>query len=616
MPPTPKQPRTMLTRQSSKLLGRRSNPEFSVGERPTSTRRTTTTHLSIANVDKDLADLVIAWVEANYEVQANANVPRSGMYTHYQHFCTQEGTRHVNAATFGKLVRTVFPTVITRRLGNRGQSKYQYCNIQRRQPTAETEQPPGTDELATPYATNPAAGAPTTTATALAAFDLPSLFHTPHDDVMQVSAIDAYRSSPPSTHTGTHHQLPPAMATPYNVTLPALSPPAAGSTMTSAAASLPPVTFTSSSSTVSSLGSTPYLPGPGTHASSASSVSSLPTLASLTLPLIQQADLSAEQTDILRQFTYLYDRHCHDLFETILAGKFDQIQPLYHEFYVSMPRRYSEILEVMPMLVDSLWRWDCVLYDSLILALVPRVGVHMEESMLKGLQQYAIGVAPYLDYLLAEAQMPMMMRQRKTELAYMFSAKLRRHLALNKYASVMAGILSNGTMMQDMKRNWDLLDVGAILDHALWICDCRNDDMRYYLDHQIKELLALPEGKIEFWMNMVYNLVDKYLVRPRTYTNQEIDKFLTLARQFIMKWKTYTSFIIQQLHTRPNNSLDHFKSFQFFLDDFALYTVEERISSVNSTANKLMASQDVTLATPYSSTSNMTPDAYSSTPPQ
>lgn len=51
------------------------------------------------------------------------------MYEHYKAHCAARNLTPVNSATFGKLIRVVFPDLKTRRLGVRGQSKYHYCGI-------------------------------------------------------------------------------------------------------------------------------------------------------------------------------------------------------------------------------------------------------------------------------------------------------------------------------------------------------------------------------------------------------------------------------------------------------------------------------------------------------
>lgn len=65
----------------------------------------------------------------NYETAEGVSLPRSTLYNHYLHHCAQHKLDPVNAASFGKLIRSVFMGLRTRRLGTRGNSKYHYYGI-------------------------------------------------------------------------------------------------------------------------------------------------------------------------------------------------------------------------------------------------------------------------------------------------------------------------------------------------------------------------------------------------------------------------------------------------------------------------------------------------------
>ena len=56
-------------------------------------------------------------------------MPRSRVFAHYATRCGNEGTPPLNPASFGKLVRIIFPGIATRRLGVRGESKYHYVEL-------------------------------------------------------------------------------------------------------------------------------------------------------------------------------------------------------------------------------------------------------------------------------------------------------------------------------------------------------------------------------------------------------------------------------------------------------------------------------------------------------
>ena len=61
--------------------------------------------------------------------RGNSSVPRNRVYSHYATRCGNERVSPLNPASFGKLVRIIFPGIQTRRLGMRGESKYHYVDL-------------------------------------------------------------------------------------------------------------------------------------------------------------------------------------------------------------------------------------------------------------------------------------------------------------------------------------------------------------------------------------------------------------------------------------------------------------------------------------------------------
>lgn len=60
---------------------------------------------------------------------AKTSVPRNRVYSNYATRCGIERVSVLNPASFGKLVRVIFPGIQTRRLGIRGESKYHYVDL-------------------------------------------------------------------------------------------------------------------------------------------------------------------------------------------------------------------------------------------------------------------------------------------------------------------------------------------------------------------------------------------------------------------------------------------------------------------------------------------------------
>jgi regulatory factor X 1/2/3 len=74
--------------------------------------------------------VTVQWLLENYETKSGVSLPRSTVYNHYIRHCKSHEMEPVNAASFGKLIRSIFLGLQTRRLGTRGNSKYHYYGIQ------------------------------------------------------------------------------------------------------------------------------------------------------------------------------------------------------------------------------------------------------------------------------------------------------------------------------------------------------------------------------------------------------------------------------------------------------------------------------------------------------
>lgn len=81
----------------------------------------------------------VQWLLDHYETAEGVSLPRSTLYAHYLRHCATHRLEPVNAASFGKLIRSVFVGLRTRRLGTRGNSKYHYYGI-RAKPGIDQEQ--------------------------------------------------------------------------------------------------------------------------------------------------------------------------------------------------------------------------------------------------------------------------------------------------------------------------------------------------------------------------------------------------------------------------------------------------------------------------------------------
>ncbi|KAI9888948.1 MAG: hypothetical protein M1814_006126 [Vezdaea aestivalis] len=80
------------------------------------------------NSEKIRQTFAMIWLNGSCKKE-EGSVPRGRVYSSYVQRCGDERVTVLNPASFGKLVRVMFPNISTRRLGMRGESKYHYCGL-------------------------------------------------------------------------------------------------------------------------------------------------------------------------------------------------------------------------------------------------------------------------------------------------------------------------------------------------------------------------------------------------------------------------------------------------------------------------------------------------------
>ena len=71
----------------------------------------------------------MVWLLNSCDLAPTAVIPRNRIYARYVQVCADNNLAPVSPASFGKLVKILYPNITTRRLGMRGQSKYHYCGM-------------------------------------------------------------------------------------------------------------------------------------------------------------------------------------------------------------------------------------------------------------------------------------------------------------------------------------------------------------------------------------------------------------------------------------------------------------------------------------------------------
>jgi regulatory factor X len=90
-----------------------------------------------SKAEKSKQLFAMLWLKSTCKT-AKTSVPRNRVYSQYALRCGTERVIPLNPASFGKLVRVIFPGIQTRRLGVRGESKYHYVDLALIDDTPET----------------------------------------------------------------------------------------------------------------------------------------------------------------------------------------------------------------------------------------------------------------------------------------------------------------------------------------------------------------------------------------------------------------------------------------------------------------------------------------------
>lgn len=79
--------------------------------------------------DKHHQALALSWIQKSCEASGAAVVPRNRFYARYVQMCACHNINPLCSGLFFRLIRLLFPSMKTRRLGLRGRSKYHFCGV-------------------------------------------------------------------------------------------------------------------------------------------------------------------------------------------------------------------------------------------------------------------------------------------------------------------------------------------------------------------------------------------------------------------------------------------------------------------------------------------------------
>ncbi|XP_022244054.1 DNA-binding protein RFX2-like isoform X7 [Limulus polyphemus] len=458
----------------------------------------------------------VQWLIDNYETAEGVSLPRSTLYNHYLQHCTEHKLEPVNAASFGKLIRSVFLGLRTRRLGTRGNSKYHYYGI-RVKPNS------------------------------------------PLNQISEDSNSSALRQQP----------VNPAKRFKSNTFKSENLEGSRGSCVTNV-----------SSHSTDGISSQQQQPAPHQHQHQqylGDASAAIPNLDLETSSLRLPDDIEIED---VHAFKVLYKEHCEAFLDAVITLQFSMIETLWRTFWRTQSNGQSNdentlkesslyklcLCEEVQKLVRNV---DYQFYQNLVDVLIPDVLRPIPSSLTQAIRNFAKSLEGWLTSAMAGC--PDDMVRVKVSAVSAFAQTLRRYTSLNHLAQAARAVLQNSSQINQMLSDLNRVDFHNVQEQASWVCQCE-DEMVQRIEQDFKVTLQQQNSLEQWaaWLEGVVNLV----LQPF----KEKPDFPKAARQFLLKWSFYSSMVIRDLTLRSAASFGSFHLIRLLYDEYMFYLIEHKVA--------------------------------------
>ncbi|XP_029547744.1 transcription factor RFX3 isoform X3 [Salmo trutta] len=462
----------------------------------------------------------LQWLLDNYETAEGVSLPRSTLYNHYLRHCQEQKLDPVNAASFGKLIRSIFMGLRTRRLGTRGNSKYHYYGIR-----LKPDSPLNRLQEDMQY---------------MALRQQPVQQKQRFKPMQKVDGVSGENFSGGGQHTPSaaeqtviaqsqHHQqyLDTSRALPDFVEL--------------------------------DLGET-------------------------NVDNVGPDDIKALQSLYREHCEAILDVVVNLQFSLIekLWQTFWRYSPSdsVEGATITENSGVSEIEGRLPccrLLVlcrnEAVLKWmsscDHLMYQALVEILIPDVLRPIPSALTQAIRNFAKSLEGWLNN--AMNTIPQRMIQTKVAAVSAFAQTLRRYTSLNHLAQAARAVLQNTSQINQMLSDLNRVDFANVQEQASWVCQCEEGVVQR-LEQDFKATLQ-QQSSLEQWAAWLDNVVTQVL-QPF----EDRPSFPRAARQFLLKWSFYSSMVIRDLTLRSAASFGSFHLIRLLYDEYMFYLVEHRVA--------------------------------------
>ncbi|XP_067829210.1 MHC class II regulatory factor RFX1a isoform X4 [Heptranchias perlo] len=466
---------------------------------------------------------VVQWLLDNYETAEGVSLPRSTLYCHYLLHCQEQKLEPVNAASFGKLIRSVFMGLRTRRLGTRGNSKYHYYGlrikansplirlIEDQQHLAIRQQP--FTQKQSPFSPSCCRLKPIQKVEGMT-------------NGMGVGQQQGGGLSDISAQVQQYQQfLDASRALPEFVEI--------------------------------------DLQG-----------KTLPD--GITVEHVKAFQLLYREhcEAILDVMVNLQFTLVETLWKTFWRYNSSQSSDgsglsVHDEAEKRLPK---SCLVVLCKYEPSL-KWtkycDNMLYQGLVEILIPDVLRPIPSALTQAIRNFAKSLESWLTN--AMMNVPEEMVRVKVAAASAFAQTLRRYTSLNHLAQAARAVLQNTAQINQMLSDLNRVDFANVQEQASWVCRCE-DGVVQRLEQDFKMTLQ-QQNSLEQWASWLDSVVTQVL---KPYHGSP--SFPKAAKQFLLKWSFYSSMVIRDLTLRSAASFGSFHLIRLLYDEYMYYLIEHRVA--------------------------------------
>uniref|UniRef100_A0A8C7T461 Regulatory factor X, 1a (influences HLA class II expression) n=1 Tax=Oncorhynchus mykiss TaxID=8022 RepID=A0A8C7T461_ONCMY len=462
----------------------------------------------------------VQWLLDNYETAEGVSLPRSTLYCHYLLHCQEQKLEPVNAASFGKLIRSVFMGLRTRRLGTRGNSKYHYYGLRIKACSSLIRLMEDQQHLA--------------------------MRQQPFSQKQRLKPVQKVEGMTNGMAAGSGQQQQQQ-----------------GAGLSDISAQVQQYQqFLDASRTL------PEFPDLDLQGKALPEGIELEHIKSFQLLYREHCEAILDVT-INLQFTLV-----ETLWKTF--WRFEESQSgdtgtlaVHDESEKRLPKDCLVIL----CKYDPVLRWsrDCdnTLYQGLVEILIPDVLRPIPSALTQAIRNFAKSLESWLTN--AMMNIPEEMVRIKVTSASSFAQTLRRYTSLNHLAQAARAVLQNTAQINQMLSDLNRVDFANVQEQASWVCRCE-DRVVQQLEQDFK-LTLQQQNSLEQWAAWLDGVVSQVL---KPY--QASAAFPKAAKLFLLKWSFYSSMVIRDLTLRSAASFGSFHLIRLLYDEYMYYLIEHRVA--------------------------------------